>query len=118
MIFLQNPVVGDERRNLVQQEADLLVLLPIGVGGGLGAVALLVEDHVADELDSRVILIPIFAWFCFDHIFLQYGIGLGEVDSLAAGGQIPDGKGDGVETKCAKDEVGGVVVNPDAELAF
>ena len=118
MIFLQYPVVGDEAGDLIEQEADLFVLLPGSVGGGFGAIAFFARDHFADELNCRVVLIPVFTRFCFDHIFLQHGIRLGEVDGLAAGGQVTDGKGDGLITLVAEDEVGGVVVNPDAELAF
>ena len=71
MIFLQHLVIGDEAGNLVEQEADLLVLLVGSVGGGFGAIAFLICDHFADEFDGGVVLIPVFAWFCLDHIFLQ-----------------------------------------------
>jgi hypothetical protein len=118
MIFFEHAVVGDEARYPVEQETDLFVFLEGAVGGGHGAVEFLVGDHAADQIDGRVVLISVFSWPGGDYIFFKSSIGLREEDGHGLVREAANGEGYRVVAKGAENEVAGVDVNLDAELAF
>lgn len=118
MILLQDPVIGDQPRDLVKQKADLLILFEGGIGRCFWAISALVVDHAADKIDGGIILVAVSPGFCLYHIILQNGIAPGHQDGQGSvwkplqrniGGLIPHSR----ET-----ELRGIPLNPDAKPSF